>query len=218
MSEKSGQPDLLRTIEQEMDSDLHPFLKKILDNIKPISWAIVGIIAVAATYTAVTSYQDRQTTKAVSQLGNILMLTDQNAKSEQLEAFALSAPGNLRIAAQLELAKVYGDAKNYAQAAKAWQAVAKSGGAEMRTIATFGEAQNYIFQGEYAKAVDLLTGLKQDAIDEYQVVISTTLAFAAEKSGQTELALAEYQSLKTTDSANISYLDYKIAQLTPKKS
>lgn len=218
MSEQTRQPDLLKTIEQEMDSDIHPFLKKILDNIKPISWVVGGIIAVAAVYSAVTSYQDRQAAKSASQLGAIITQSDQSAKITQLEAFALSAPGSLRVAVQLELAKIYTEANNYAQAAKAWQAVAGSDLPEMRSIARFGEAQSYIFQREYAKAVDLLTALKQDAIDEYQTAISNALAFAAEKAGQTELALAEYQSLKTTDPSNSSYLDYKIAMLKPKNS
>ncbi len=216
MEDKTGQMDILKTIEQEMDSDIHPFLKKILDNIKPIGWALGGIIAAAAVYSGVTSYQDAQKAKAVSQLGSIIVQADATSRVQQLEDFAKTAPADLRVAAQLELAKTHMDAKNFDKAASAWQAVGASGVTDMRIVAGLGEAKNFMMQGEHAKAADLLTTLKQEASDEYMAMISSSLAFAAEKAGRIDAAIAEYESLKAKGDSNTDYLDYKIAALKAK--
>lgn len=216
MEDKTGQLDILKTIEQEMDSDIHPFLKKILDNIRPIGWAVGGIIAAAAIYSGVTSYQEAQRAKAVSQLGSIIVQADAGSRVQRLEEFAKTAPADLRVAAQLELAKTQMDAKEYDKAASAWRAVADSGVADMRIIAGLGEAKNYMMKGDHAKAVDLLTALKQNASDEYLPMISSALAFAAEKAGRIDAAIAEYESLKAKGDTNTAYLDYKIAALKAK--
>lgn len=216
MDDKTGQIDILKTIEQEMDSDIHPFLKKILDNIKPIGLVVGGIIAAAAVYSGVTAYQESQRNKAVSQLGAIIIQIDPAARAQQLEDFAKTAPADLRVAAQLELAKTHMEAKAYDKAASAWQSVAASGVPDMHIVAGLGEAKSLMMQGDYGKAADLLTTLKQDASDEYQLVISGTLAFAAEKAGRVEAAVAEYEALKSKGDGNTAYLDYKIGVLKSK--
>jgi glucose uptake protein GlcU len=77
MEERNATTDILKTIEQEMDSDIHPLLKKILDNIKPIGIAIGGIVVAASRHiSGVTSYQESQHEKAVSELGGIMILAD----------------------------------------------------------------------------------------------------------------------------------------------
>lgn len=216
MEDKTGQIDILKTIEQEMDSDIHPFLKKILDNIKPLAWAVGGIIAAAAVYSGVTSYQEAQRAKAVSQLGGILIQAESADRTQRLEEFAATAPADLRVAARLELAKVYMDTKDFDKAANAWRAVGGSDVSDMRIVAGLGEAKNFMMQGEHAKAADLLANLKQNANDEYQAMISGTLAFAAEKAGRIDVAIAEYESLKAKGDSNTAYLDYKIAALKAK--
>ena len=104
MEERNATNDILATIEQEMDSDIHPLLKKILDNIKPIGITIGGIVVAVAVYSGVTTYQESQREKAVSELGVIMTMADQTARIQKLEAFAASGPKELRSAAQLELA------------------------------------------------------------------------------------------------------------------
>lgn len=216
MEDKTGQIDILKTIEQEMDSDIHPFLKKILDNIKPLAWAVGGIIAAAAVYSGVTSYQEAQRAKAVSQLGGILIQAESADRTQRLEEFAATAPADLRVAARLELAKVYMDTKDFDKAASAWRTVGGSDVSDMRIVAGLGEAKSFMMQGEHAKAADLLANLKQNANDEYQAMISGTLAFAAEKAGRIDVAIAEYESLKAKGDSNTAYLDYKIAALKAK--
>lgn len=214
MEERNEPTDILKTIELEMDTDIHPLLKKILDNIKPIGIAVGGIVTAVAIYSGVTSYQEAQHAKAVSELGSIMILADKSARTEKLEAFAQSGPQELRPAVQLELAQISMNEGNFDKAASAWQAVSKNEG--MRVIAGLGEAKALILKGEYAKAVEILSGLKKDAGEEFAPAISANLAFAAEKAGQTDLALAEYEALKSKESGNEAFLDYKIGTLKPK--
>lgn len=214
MEERNEPTDILKTIEQEMDTDIHPLLKKILDNIKPIGIAVGGIVTAVAIYSGVTSYQEAQHAKAVSELGSIMILADKSARTEKLEAFAQSGPKELRPAVQLELAQIFMNEGNFDKAAGAWQVVGKNEG--MRVIAGLGEAKAFILKGEFAKAVEILSGLKKDAGEEFAPAISANLAFAAEKAGQTDVALAEYEALKSKESGNEAFLDYKISTLKPK--
>jgi type II secretory pathway pseudopilin PulG len=96
MEERSAQSDIIKTIEQEMDSDVHPLLKKILDNIRPIGIAVGGIVAAVAVYSGFNAYQSSQRDKAVSELGAIIILDDQAARTSKLEAFVSSGPADLR--------------------------------------------------------------------------------------------------------------------------
>jgi len=214
MEENRDPVDLLKTIQEEVDSDIHPVLKMILDNIKPIGLAVGGIVAAVAVYTGVTSYQQSQHDKAVSELGGIMVMADQSARTEKLSSFAQSGPQDLRTAALLELAKVYTEAADYDKAAATWQAVADKAG--MGTVAGMGEAKALMLKGDYAKAVTVLNAVKKNAGDEFALTIGGELAFAAEKAGQTDLAIAEYEALKAKDNGSDAYLDYKIAKLKAK--
>jgi hypothetical protein len=214
MEERKETHDILATIEQEMDSDIHPLLKKILDNIKPIGITIGGIVVAVAVYSGVTTYQESQRAKAVSELGVIMTMADQTARIEKLEAFAKSGPKELRIAAQLELARVFMDQNDYEKAAGAWSSVGQ--GADIRVIAGLGEAKALILKGDHAKAVEILSALKKDAGQEFMPAISANLAFAAEKAGQIELAISEYEALKSKEAGNEAFLDYKIGTLKSK--
>lgn len=214
MEERKETNDILATIEQEMDSDLHPLLKKILDNIKPIGITIGGIVVAVAVYSGITSYQESQREKAMSELGVIMTMADQGARIEKLEAFATSGPEELRSAAQLELARIYMDQNDYEKAAGAWQAIGKA--TDIRIIAGLGEAKALILKGDHAKAVEILSALKKDAGQEFLPAISANLAFAAEKAGQIELAISEYEALKSKEGGNEAFLDYKIGTLKSK--
>jgi hypothetical protein len=214
MEEREQTTDILKTIEQEMDSDIHPLLKKILDNIKPIGFAIGGIVTAVAVYAGVTSYQEAQHEKAVSELGSIMVLADQTARAEKLQGFVQSGSKELRPAAQLELARIFMDQNDYEKAAEAWRSVGQN--ADIRVIAGLGEAKALILSGEPAKAVEILSVLKKDASQEFAPAISANLAFAAEKAGQIDLAISEYEALKSKESGNEAFLDYKIGMLKSK--
>lgn len=214
MAERDKTPDILKTLEQEMDSDIHPVLKKILDNLKPIGLAVGGIVAAVAVYSGVTSYQESQHEKAVSELGTILVMSDAAQRMERLEAFAQSGPKSLHLAVHLELARLQMESGDFDKAVASWQLVGKD--KAMTTVAGLGQAKALMLKGDYAQAVDILTNLKKNVGEELGAAISTNLAFAAEKAGQIDLAVAEYEALKSNAGGNEAFLEYKIKQLSTK--
>ena len=214
MEERKPTNDILSTLEQQMDSDVHPVLKKIIDNLKPIALAVGGIVAAVAVYSGVNSYQQSQHEKGVSELGVIMTTDDLAQRAEKLEAFVQSGPKGLRTAAQLELARIHMDQNKFAEAAQAWRSVGQN--ADTRIIASMGEAKALILGGEPAKAVEILSALKKDAGEEFVAAISSNLAFAAEQAGQIDLAISEYEALKSKESGNEDFLDYKIGSLKSK--
>ncbi len=214
MDENRTQADLLKTIEQEMDSDLHPLLKKILDNIKAIGLGVGAIVVAVAVYSGVTTWQGSQHDKAVSELGAIMVMDDGAERTGKLKTFAKSGPAELRPAALLELAAVNMQAGEFDEAVQAWKALAQKDG--MRAVAGLGEARALILKGDFAAAVDVLSALKQGAGEEFVAPISSALAFAAEKAGQTDLAIAEYETMKSLTGGNSAFLDYKISKLKAK--
>jgi hypothetical protein len=214
MEENRSQADLLKTIEQEMDSDLHPLLKKILDNIKLIGLGVGGIVVAVAVYSGVNVWQDTQHAKAMNELGAILVMDDGAERTGKLKAFAASGPADLRPAAQLELAAVTMESGAYDDAVAAWQSLGQKD--RMRAVAGLGEARVLMHKGDHAAAVEVLKALKQDAGEEFAAPISSALAFAAEKAGQTELAIAEYETMKSLAGGNAAFLDYKINKLKAK--
>jgi len=214
MEERKATSDILKTIEQEMDAGVHPVLKKILDNLKPIGIAVGGVVAAVAVYAGVTSYQESQYEKGVSELGVIMTTDDPSARAGKLQAFAQSGPKALRTAAQLELARIHMDQGEFGNAAEAWRSVGQN--ADTRIIAGLGEAKALILGGEPAKAVEILSTLKKSAGEEFVAAISANLAFAAEQAGQIELAISEYEALRSKESGNEDFLDYKISTLKSK--
>lgn len=208
--------DILKTIEQEMDADVHPILKKILDNIKLIGLAVFGIIAAVAIYSGVDTYREKERAKAVSELGALSEVADPAERIQKLESFISSAPADIRRGAQLELASLYMEQKEFEKAAAVWKSVDFKNKAQFDVVAGLAEAKALMLQGDYAKAVDILVKIQKDAGSAMQPIVSGALAFAAEKSGQTDLAIAQYKALKAANPGEGStFLDYKIAQLKP---
>jgi len=105
-------------------------------------------------------------------------------------------------------------AGEFDEAVQAWKALAQKDG--MRAVAGLGEARALILKGDFAAAVDVLSALKQGAGEEFVAPISSALAFAAEKAGQTDLAIAEYETMKSLTGGNSAFLDYKISKLKAK--
>ena len=211
MEENRAQTDLLKTIEQEMDSDLHPLLKKILDNIKTIGLGVGGVVVAVAVYSGVTAWQGSQHDKAVSELGAIMVMDDGADRTGKLKAFAASGPADLRPAALLELAAVNMQAGDFDGAVQAWKSLSQKD--NMRAVAGLGEARALMLGGNFAAAVDVLSALKQNAGEEFVAPISSALAFAAEKAGRTDLAIAEYEAMKSLAGGSAAFLDYKISKL-----
>jgi hypothetical protein len=106
MSEQEKEKTIIQEIEEEVDETIHPFLEKILNNLKPIGITIAAIVLAAGLYSGYNFYQQSQQEKAANELGKILALKDNKAKADALEAFLKKTPEALKVGVQLEMARV----------------------------------------------------------------------------------------------------------------
>lgn len=205
--------DILKTIEQEMDTDVHPFLKMILDNIKAIGVAVFLIVAAVAVYSGMDVYREKERAKAVSELGLLLETADPAERTQKLESFVASAPSDIRLGARLELASLYMEQNEFEKAAAVWKNVESESKDQFSVVAALAESRALMLKNDYAKAVDILVKAQKNADSAMRPMISGALAFAAEKAGQKDLAIAEYTALKEANPGGAEFLDHKIAQL-----
>ena len=128
--------DILKTIEQEMDTDVHPLLKMILDNIKAIGIAVFLIVAAVAVYSGMDVYREKERAKAVSELGLLLETADPAERVQKLESFVASAPSDIRLGARLELTSLYMEQNEFEKAAAVWKNVGSESKDQFSVVAT----------------------------------------------------------------------------------
>lgn len=218
MDNKKEQYDILRTLEQEMDTDMHPLLKKILENIKLIGLSVGVIVIGVAVYSWLSVHQADQKDRAVSQLGKIIVIDSPVERISQLNSLLATAPENSRPAMRLELVKSYLELKDYEQAGHVWETLNVAALADLQPVARLGVAKSLLFAGKYVEAATELRALKAVASDEFLSIVANTLAFAEEHAGNTQAALAEYEAIKVKESANTAFIDYKINKLRQKNA
>ena len=208
---------LIEEIEQEADEDLHPLLKKILDNIKPIGLGIAGVVLAVGVYSGYQSMQGSKLEDARTHLGTLLAEQDATARIEALQTFLKQAPKSLQTGIALELAKSGMEADRLDVALNAWKRLSGESDPTLRTVAGLGQARVLSMQGKDKEALELLNGLKSKAPEGYGVILSTQIAECAERSGNAAASLAAYQDMKNeAKGQDTAFIDYKIAMLNKK--
>ncbi|WP_457571620.1 tetratricopeptide repeat protein [Desulfovulcanus sp.] len=218
MSEQEKVKNIIQEIEEEVDETIHPFLEKILNNLKPIGITIAAIVLAAGLYSGYNFYQQSQQEKAANELGNILALKDNKAKANALEVFLKKAPEPLKIGVQLELARVYMQNKDYKQAAQTFGRLQEVDEI-FKPVAVLGQVKALELNKQYAQALEILEKNKQAFPKEYNDQVAQRIAFLAEKVEDWTKALAAYEELKANvQGGETKFFDYKIQTLKKKVS
>jgi len=221
MSEKEREKNLIQEIEEEVDETIHPFLEKILNNIKPIGFAIAAIVLAAGLYSGYNFYQQSRQEKATNELGKILAQKDDKAKVNALKGFLKVAPEELKISVQLELARIYIQNKDYEQAARVFGelATAQEVDEHLKRVAVLGQSKALELNKQYAQALEVLEKNKEAFPKEYNEQVAQRIAFLAEKTKDWAKALAAYEELKASvQGGETKFFDYKIQTLKKKIS
>ncbi len=210
-------PDILDEIQQEADQDLHPFLKKILDNIKPIGMGIGAIILVVGAYSGYTTYAANQATQLNNTLGTILIQKDSQKQIASLHDFLQNHPSAMPVGTLIELANISMKSKDYTEAADAWGKVAAQTDKEIKILALMGQARALSLQEKFKEALAVLDSIDPLTSKEFATPIARQTAFAAEQAKDWKKALSSYEELKTEGaSTNTAFLDMKIADIKTK--
>ncbi|WP_462324114.1 tetratricopeptide repeat protein [Desulfoplanes sp.] len=209
--------NILNEIEQEADQDLHPLLKKILDNLKPIGMGIGAIILVVGGYSGYTTYAKMQTKKLNNELGSILIQEDPAKRITSLNQFLSEHPSAMPVGTLLEVANAAMNSKDYQEAASAWSRVAGESEGEIEILALMGQARALGLDGKYEESLTVLDTIDTTAAKDFATPLSRQIAHAAEQAQDWKKALAAYEELKTTGAVtNTAFLDMKIAEIRAK--
>lgn len=206
--QQTPHPDLLGSLQQEMDDDLHPLLRWIVDHIKALGVAAAAVIAIVAAWTARDHYQSIQLARTQEALVQLAQQPPSAQTIADLKAMAAEHP-KIAVAALLEAAVQAEALQDSAEEAGLWQQVAAHADT-LTPVATLAQVQALTRAQRFAEALTLAQqttwpeGLKPLAL--------SAQAFAAENAQKPAQALAAYQELKTLVSGS-PYIDAKVAQL-----
>lgn len=220
MTDKQNIPPeqgIIDEIEQEADHDMHPFLKKILDNMQPIAIGIGAIILVVGGYTGYTSYARNQAVALNNELGTILTIDDPAQQITSLKKFIENNPSSMSVGTLMELANAEMKNKNYQEAADAWAKVAAKSDNDIKPLALMGQARALSLQGKNKEALAILEGIDTLTGKNFATSLGRQIAFTAERTGDWKKALTAYEGLKTDGAVtNTAFLDMKIAAIKAK--
>jgi predicted negative regulator of RcsB-dependent stress response len=197
----------------EVDKQSRPIFEWLVGNLKPIAVGVGLAIVAVAVWSIYDAYRDKQVASARNELGKLVVVRDENLRIQGLEAYVSQAPAELKQNVLAELAKSCMDAKLYAKAADNWAKLAAAGDANIRIVATFGQATSLAAMGKGDEALALLDKLAPTLPESYKTVLAQQKALSAEAAGKWQVAIDAYEGLKTSAGQNKEFYDYKIGEL-----
>ncbi|MFW5498268.1 MULTISPECIES: tetratricopeptide repeat protein [unclassified Maridesulfovibrio] len=215
MEEQNNTQDILNQVHESTPDTLHPILDYIIKNGKMIAAGIAAIILIAGGTSGFKYMNQKKLLKAQSEMGTILIKYSGAKQAEALSAFEKDAPASMKPAVQLALTKAWMDAGRYTDAKAVWAAIAKTS-PEMAPVAALGQAKCLMLENKAGEAVTVLQKLKESAGEAYAASINRLLGEAAEKAGNTQVAIQAYQALLTSSPQEASFFEFKIKELKAK--
>lgn len=205
--------------EPQLGDDMHPLLKKLVENIKPIAIGFGVLILVFGGYGIYDYVQTRRLESSSALLGEIILSTSGEERVKALQQFVEQAPGALKTSGLLELAGALQGLEQYEEAVAVWQRIEGRADPNMLPVAKLGRAQALTMAGKAGQALELLEAYKAAAPESYQVEINKFIAETAEDAGETDKALAAYREMEQSENLGQStreFLKFKIGKLEKK--
>ncbi len=191
---------LLQKMSSEVAPEVSPLLQALLNNSKLIGIVLAVCVLGAAAYGGWRWHEAKSISEAQAELGRILILPAPADREAKLKTFLASAPEGMKAAGNLALAQAALEAKNYAAAVGAWDAVARDSQSPLYATAMIGKAEALALQGKDAEAVAILETVKASAEKNAKSLVESMIVDLAEKAGDYTKALASCDALINTTS------------------
>jgi len=197
--------------------DLHPILKYVGKNWKPIAGGVAAILIIIGGLAIYESSTKASIAKVQAEVGTVLSTKDGADRLAGLEKILADGPGAAKDGVLLEIAKTAVEQKDFAKAAEAWKELAASTSKDMRAVALLGEASALSQSGDNAKALEVLDKVQAEAPKTFEMLVVRQTAVTAEAAGNFEKALQSYERLLAEGNLpNKTYLEAKIEELKAK--
>lgn len=200
----------------EVGDEVHPFLRAISENIKPIIIIVSVFLLGLGAYLAVDGYLEKARKQSVEDLGRIELIADAAERRMNLEAFLTDAPDTLRVNVLFELAAACLELGDKEAALGYWDQIEVPADSDMAVVMDVGRAGILAQEGKWQESLDLLQSLRQAASESYTFTLVRLIAATAEQAGDIELAMQTYEELRSMGQGDSLYLDYKISELARK--
>ena len=211
---KADKQQPLSGLSTELGDEIHPFLKSISENIKPIIIVVFVFLLGLGAYLAYDAHAERSAKQAVEELGRIVLIEDAQQRRGRLEAYLEDAPSSAKRNVVLELVNVCMELEDTEAALAYLDQVDPPEGSDLGVVVDMSRARALALQGDHAGAIEVLERLHNSAPELYQYEILMQLASAAEASGDLAQARTAYQELHDLGQGQSTFLEYKIAELT----
>lgn len=199
---------------QNVPEELHPVLRKLLDNLRTVGLAAAVILAVAAVAAVIQHVRGSSLDKARAELGRILLQPAATARIEALEKLAADAPEAVLPAVRIELAAALTAAGEHAKAEAVLDKLAKDAPPSLATPAAMAKAAALSRRGEHRAALAALLAARQGAPQDYALPLARQAAAEAMLAGDAEAQRKALTEIKTLDpERSATYVDHLLHRL-----
>jgi len=207
-------PSATDQFESEIGAQSHPLYDKLVKYWPYIVGVVALIVVSAAGYGGYGAYQERRLANAEQALDQAVQAESAEQRLTNLESVQTSLPKPLMPRFHLETARAAQDMGDWSRALASWEKLSGNGLPVWEPVAGLGQATALLNLDRAGEALALLEALRDKATDEYQPLVLTRLAAAAEAAGDWEQALAAYEELKGLENSQQGeFLDFKASQI-----
>lgn len=196
----------------EVADELHPVLRWLHTNLKPVVAGIAAILIIVGGYGIYKEMHKSALEDASAKLGAILIKEDASVRLTELDAFAADAPEEMASGVRFEIIRAAMEKGDYVRAAAEWEKLGTVGG-NIAFVADLGRGQALFLEGKPAEALAVFEEAMASTPETYKRAVTEMIASSAEASGNLERAIKAYEDLTSGDPRSQSIYRQKVQEL-----
>lgn len=186
--------DLLKEMQQEISPEATPLWQYINDHAPKIAAVVVGLVVLIGGYAFYRGYHEGKVDEAKQALALIISKNDPAKVLTELEQFKSSAPSELKMAVELEIAKYASQQEDFAKAQQAYSYVMQEDQySSLGIVSALNAAALYGHTEQFAEAVKIYEDIVSHCPKDVQSVVYFQLGEMAERLGDKDKAIKAYQ-------------------------
>lgn len=186
---------LLDQMSSEVTPATSPLLNFLVNNARMIVIVLAICLAITGGYGIYAWQAGRNVAEAQNSLAAVLVIRDDAARLAKLKEFSATAPEVMQKGLTLSIAHAAMQAKDYAAAFTAWDALAKDPKDDLYITAIIGKAESLSLQDKAADALALLDGMSISPDNDAYGIVNSLIVSVAEQAGNMDRAIKACENL-----------------------